>query len=316
MRTPLRSTRADGTPLTLRSPIVDVALVSSTMFAGFCQGRLTLTTAVPVTTADVTAAGTIYFTPYQGNLLALYDGSTKWTVYPFTEISLALTVTSGKNYDVYVYDNAGTPTLELSAAWTTDTARADAFALQNGVAVKSGTTTRRLVGTIRASGTDTTEDSAAKRWVANVYPSTVRRPLRRVESTATWVYNTDAWQQANASTTNQLDYLVSLSGPTVFVELIGIGRHSTAVAVAFSIGIGDDSLTAAATDSIFGRQSFQVAGQNIQNTATMSITPAVGRHFAAWLERGGGGAATTTMVGNEGGAGAYSNSGLVGWIDA
>lgn len=29
-----------------------------------CQGRLTLTTALPVTTSDVTNAGTIYFAPY------------------------------------------------------------------------------------------------------------------------------------------------------------------------------------------------------------------------------------------------------------
>src|SRR3989344_6235690 len=54
------------------------------------QGRLTLTTAVPVTTSDVTAATTVYFTPYNGDKIALYDGST-WAISAFTEKSINTT---------------------------------------------------------------------------------------------------------------------------------------------------------------------------------------------------------------------------------
>lgn len=80
-----------------------------------CEGRLTLTTAVPVTTTDVTAATTIYFTPYIGDRISLLVG-TKWLVRQFTETTLAVQSSLFRLMDVYAYDNAGTPALE-QVAW-------------------------------------------------------------------------------------------------------------------------------------------------------------------------------------------------------
>src|SRR3954467_15935764 len=42
------------------------------------QGRLTLTSATPVTTTDVTGATTIYYALHKGNHIPLYDG-TNWS---------------------------------------------------------------------------------------------------------------------------------------------------------------------------------------------------------------------------------------------
>lgn len=86
-----------------------------------CEGRLTLTTGMPITTADVTGAATMYFTPTgKGGRIALYSGSA-WAVFTLTEISLALgTLVNAQGYDVFVYDNAGTRTLEL-AEWANAT---------------------------------------------------------------------------------------------------------------------------------------------------------------------------------------------------
>ncbi len=137
----------------------------STGLCGTRGLRLTLTTAVPVTAADVTGAGTIYLTPFRSGAIALWDGKS-WVVRTTAEVSLALTITSGKNYDVFAYWSGSAVVLELSAAWTNDTLRADAITTQNGVQVKTGALTRRLVGTIRASGTNTTEDSYLKRFVS------------------------------------------------------------------------------------------------------------------------------------------------------
>src|SRR5262245_45446838 len=131
-----------------------------------CEGRLTLTSGAAVTTSDVTGAGTLYFTPFGGSRVALYDGA-RWRLHSFSERSLGLTLTSGKNYDVFLYDNAGTLTLELSSAWTNDTTRATALATQNGICVKSGAPTRRYLGTLRASGSNVTEDSLSKRFLWN-----------------------------------------------------------------------------------------------------------------------------------------------------
>ena len=56
------------------------------------QGRLTLTTAVPITTADVTAATVLYYTPYMGDSIPLFDG-TRWKLQTFTEKSIKLSDT-------------------------------------------------------------------------------------------------------------------------------------------------------------------------------------------------------------------------------
>lgn len=73
-------------------------------------GRLTLQSGTPITTSDVTAAATVYFTPWRGNVLSLFDG-TDWQPYTFSELSLTLSgLTSGKNYDVYAYRGVSTPT--------------------------------------------------------------------------------------------------------------------------------------------------------------------------------------------------------------
>src|SRR3990167_10006980 len=138
--------------------------VSSASYAK-CEGRLTLTSGIPITTADVTAAGTLYFTPHGGDKIGLFDG-TRWKIYSFTEISLALTLTSGNNYDVWLYDNAGTLTLE-TLIWTNDTTRATALVTQNGVLSKTGVLTRRYVGSFYCTATDQTEHSYARRMVDN-----------------------------------------------------------------------------------------------------------------------------------------------------
>ena len=138
------------------------------------DGRLTLTSGTPVTTADVTGATTIYYTPYKGNSIGLYDGSSAWTILTFTEKSLALgTLTSGLPYDVFAYNNSGVVALEL-LAWTSATARATALVYQNGVLVKSGATTRRYLGTFYTTSTTQTADALATRYLYNYYNRVMR----------------------------------------------------------------------------------------------------------------------------------------------
>jgi hypothetical protein len=121
-----------------------------------CKGRLTLESGVALSTSDQLTKSTIYFTPYHGNQIALYDG-TKWIIRTFAEISLSIAgYTSGKPYDIFVYDNAGTAALE-SLVWTNDTTRATALVLQDGVLCKTGALTRRYVGTIYTSATGETQ---------------------------------------------------------------------------------------------------------------------------------------------------------------
>jgi hypothetical protein len=77
----------------------------------FAAGRLTLTSNTPVTVSDVTAATTIYYSPYQGNSISLYNG-VNFQARRFTETSVAVPSTLFRLFDIYGYDNSGTFALE------------------------------------------------------------------------------------------------------------------------------------------------------------------------------------------------------------
>ena len=65
-----------------------------------CGGRLTLVSATAVPTSDQTAKTTVYFTPYTGNYLGLYDGAI-WFYRSFSEISVAVPSTTVTPYDIF-----------------------------------------------------------------------------------------------------------------------------------------------------------------------------------------------------------------------
>jgi hypothetical protein len=75
------------------------------------SGRLTLTSGTPVLTSNVTAATTVYFTPYKGNRVSLYNG-VNWLGHAFSELSVAVPSTVYRLFDIFIYSSAGTLTLE------------------------------------------------------------------------------------------------------------------------------------------------------------------------------------------------------------
>lgn len=243
-------------------------------------GRLTLTSASPVTTSDVTGAGTLYYAIYQDDQVALYDG-TRWRMYTFAERSLALSVTSGKNYDVFLFDNAGTLTLELSAAWTNDTTRADALARQDGVWTKSGAATRRYLGTIRASAANVTEDSEAKRFVWNV-DNRVGRALRKA-TVANHTYGTAAYRQFNADTTAQVEYVCGLAEDAQTISWGGLVQAGASGAN-FYLTYGVDATNGNSSRFTYGG----VTGLAIQHLPAWAEArlPGLGYHYIAQIEYG------------------------------
>ena len=261
------------------------------------DGRLTLTTGAPVTTSDVTAASTIYYTPYVGNRIALYNG-TSWSPYTFTERSLALSgLVSGRPYDVFLWDNAGTLTLELTA-WTNDTTRATALVYQDGVLVRSGATTRRYLGTIYTTGATTTADSEANRYVWNYY-NRVNRSMRVIEATASWTYSTNAYRQANNSTANQLNFVRGLDEDAVNVVAWGGSSNNGTTRNNTHTAVGLNSTSAPATGSIvtYGQSDAQ-ANFRVQHSGQYNGLPGLGRHYLAWLEYTDSNGTTTWLGGN------------------
>ena len=156
--------------------------------ASICEGRLTAQNGNPIGSLDSTITNfTLYFLPYTGNRIALYDGS-DWVLEEFSLASLSLTgLAANTNYDIFIFENSGVLTLE-AIAWTNNTTRATALALQDGVFVKTGAPARRYLGTVRTTGTTgQIEDSLVRRFVWNYY-NRIEKPLRKLYDTP-YTYN-------------------------------------------------------------------------------------------------------------------------------
>lgn len=302
------------------------------------EARLTLTTALPVTTADVTAATTVYLTPYHGNYIGLYDGA-DWDLFSLSEVSIKLTdtqtgtttntstsvtgltdtsqfivgmevtgtgipgsttissvdsgtaitlsnaatgsasvsltfkVPANRNLDLFLFSNAGTPKLEMTA-WTNDTTRATALTTQNGIYVKTGATTRRYVGTVRTTATaGQTEDSQTSRFVWNAFNRKGRSLWRNYNATTTYTYNSTTWRQSNAVATNKVSAVIGLA------EERSMFRFEQMIGGEAIIGIGLNSTSALATGST---TAYAQTGKTI---ATLESILAVGSHDIYMIER-------------------------------
>lgn len=185
-----------------------------------CGGRLTLTSGTPVTTSDVTAAGTLYWTPYLSGDVSLYDTTnSRWLWYTPGEVSGSMSgFTTAQPYDVFLYDNAGTVTMYF-LAWASGTARATALTTQNGVKVLSGAGNAkyRYVGTVRMQSTGLCEDSVLRRFVWNYY-NRVSRKLLVTDATNSWSDTNTAWHALNSSTANRVEVVIGVSEDVVHLE--------------------------------------------------------------------------------------------------
>lgn len=208
------------------------------------NGRLTLETAVAISTTDQLAKTTVYFTPFRGNRIGLKSG-TSWDLYSFTEKSVSLAgATADLPHDIFGYLSAGVLAIE-KLAWTNTTTRATGLTLDDGKWVKSGDATRRYLGTICTTATiGQCEDSASRRLVWN-YFNRVKRPFVCKDTTNSWTYTTATWRAANADTSygvGRVGLVVGLSEDVFHAQATGSTQNSAAV-VDFAVGIGINSTT-------------------------------------------------------------------------
>lgn len=149
--------------------------IRSVVKPSIANGRLTLASGIPVSDADIVAADTLYFTPYNGNEIALYIGG-EWVVFSFEEISLSLSgLTSELPYDIFLSADANG--LKLSAAqWGSASARLTTLVYFDGVQVSGADYGKRYLGTIALNSNGYGEDSQTGRLVWNEN-NRVDRPL-------------------------------------------------------------------------------------------------------------------------------------------
>jgi hypothetical protein len=265
-------------------PITTTGTVN-VLINAFCQGRLTLTSGTAVTTSDVLAATTVYFTPYKGNYIALYTGAV-WTLYTFTEKSIAVPNAANTAYDVFAYDSGGSVTLQ-TVAWTNTTTRATAIVLQDGVECKSGDLGKRYLGSFLTTAVaGQTQDAGAStkgRYLYNRYNQTLRT-MQAIEGTASWAYSTATFRQANASTNNQLNFFVGLSEQAINASVQTFNTDAAA-GNALAVGVGVNSTTVNSAQ-LFGGYTNNISLE--LTVCSINSIPPVGYNFYAWLEKGSG----------------------------
>lgn len=206
-------------------------------------GRLTLTSNEPLLDGTRT---TLYYTPYTSDLVYLTTSTGYWRPYNFSEISFSLSgPTTGSVNDIFLYDNAGTLTLERSTAFTGGTSRVDAISLRNGVYVKSSDPTRLWLGTIRWTGSGTVAESATTgRFVWNAY--------NRVLKTLEWNYGGGVGVATSTvlgpfSSSSRVQFVCGLSSAEavhLFLSANCTGTTNGGAGVTVNLGFGVNTTTA------------------------------------------------------------------------
>lgn len=260
--------------------------------------KLDITGAV---TANIIANGvantSIYYSPYNHNLISLWNGY-RWQTLEFSELTLAIgTVTANKPFDIFAYISAGAVALE-KLEWTSDTVRATDVSRQDGRWCKTGDKTRLLLGSFYSDSTTSTQNSQAKMFLANIYNKcSFFMDIR--EQTASWTYSTASYRQTNNSPSNQIDFILPENYIPIRLNLKNKVTTSAATVRSIFMAFGTDSATEA--DILVLGQNMEVGSAKAEQIMRQIDVNhiGVGRHYIASLEYGGG-ADTQTWYGSNG----------------
>ena len=292
------------------------------------QGRITIQTGVPVPVTDITGATTVYYAPFLGQQVPIYNGTSFIMTSTGGQLSQATSdstkspaaVTTNSNYDLFVWSDTGTIRCTRGPAWTSATARGtgagtteltllqgfyvNANAITNGPGANLGT----YVGTVHSDGSSQINDTVKLRHVWNVY-NRRRRAMSLIETTDSWTYTTAPFRQANGSTANQFDIVRGLDEDAVTITAhAGV---SSSVGTPVSTGIGVDSTTVSSAQLM---PFTQAQSARTDTLAQYVGYPGLGRHLIQWLELSGA-SGTTTWYGDNGSPG-IEQSGMTGMVDA
>lgn len=292
------------------------------------QGYLTPISGTPVITTGVTAGTAVYYTPFRGNLLPLYDG-TQFNPTVFAELTLTLVSNhlASAIYDVFGFNNSGSPQIATGPAYatssagsgargtgagTTELARVKGLLVNaNSMTARNGSTTYTIdvnkgtcLGSIfidAAAGQITCHKTygQSRKWsIFNVY-NRVTNILRAGDSNPSWNNNNSGvFAMSNNNAANKITIFTGLAEELVFLDFTqNISGSSTSATQAFN-GIGVNSTSTASGST--GTQSFQAtAGTGGTMLARHTVLPTIGINDISMLEQPGNVGGTRTYTGTE-----------------
>ncbi len=299
------------------------------------QGYLTLTSGVPIIPSDVTAATSVFYTTYVGNLVPIYNGSS-FIPTVFTELTLALNAAHAASniYDVFVFNNVGVPTIVTGPSWSAGTggnitagscargtgAGGAALTRINGILTntvqitgRNGATTYTInanlatyVGSLFMDGTNGQISNyvsfgQSRKWgVWNAY-NRKQLFIKCGDPTASWTTAPVTWRQSRGDATNFIQIFSGLAEEQFDLRFTQMATSSVGVSTSDAqIGIGYNSTTVLSGRE--GQQLFISTGNNTLRTtmsAEYNAPPALGLQKINSLEQSANGAVNNTYHGTD-----------------
>lgn len=297
-----------GASNALKSASIQALFVNSYYPPG---GRLTLTSVTPVMSAGVTGASTVYYTPYQSNLVPIFDGN-YINMTQFTELSQATTdatkspaaVAASSVYDMFVWNDAGIVRCTRGPAWTNDTTRGYTLTMTNGILLNTSAITNgpgalrgTYVGTIRSNGTSTIDwiyggaSTAGNHCVWNTY-NRIKVASTVIDTGASYTYTPTTVRQAGGHTYNLVRWVCGLAEDAV-EAYTNCSVQPVSVAGAYAtFGANIDSTTGF---YISGGIAYNpvAAANSVALPWTSAFQPVVGYHYVSRNEGSDGSHANT-----------------------
>lgn len=292
-----------------------VALAEDLIFINPPQGRLTLQTGTPVMSTTQSAKTTLFYAPYVGRQVPIYDG-TSWRNANFTELSAATTDTTkspaaigaSKVNDWFVWDDAGTLRVGHGPDWTNDTTRSAGAALVvvngislNSVAITNGPAASRgtWVGTTRSNassqldwilGSAAAGGGMASLYVWNAY-NQVLVATSVLDNTASWTYLTATIRAANNSAANRVNFV---SGAPTHSIVVAYNVMIRPAATASALGEAGVCLDATSAADVIARVTNPSTGtMDLNVSPSYAYAPQLGAHFVSAVEKGDGSTTAT-----------------------
>jgi hypothetical protein len=285
------------------------------------QGRLTLQSLTPVMTTTQAAKTTIFYTPYVGNKIPLYDG-TNMVMTTFAELSVATTDTTknpaaigaNKVNDWFVWNDAGTIRLSHGPDWTNDTTRSVGTGLNfiNGIWVNFNNITNgpnaargTYVGTTRSNASSqldwifgSTAAGAAAAAFLGIWNTYNRIDARSISSDTTDSWSVSATSFSQGSAANKASFVCGLAEDAFdasYASICTAGVGNMYAGVGYDVVNAKSGTTAQHTPNV------------TTNGASRFSATASGFHFVAGIEMAA--TAAGTFFGDAGGP-AFFQSGL------